>query len=607
MTDNLKKKIEAYRNSVAKRQLSSRWEARRNGCRLHLSDRETDAYMETLASVCTRIGYPSVKKDADFEALSDVELALFCDFLGDQKRSLPPSPRIASFRYMRAFLFGRLRGCGPVKVGFVDKATCECDGKRREMLETDNIALYSLSRELMGEKVTVEDLDLVLQKGSVKILSAMMGEGLLSNPAWAGHVADAFWSDFISPPKSGFNAVTFIQKEVEEGRGESWVSILRTGFMKNGALNGNPLTWHWNAASFSIRGGWQCAGLSETDEPDEVAAELMKAGFRETFLDQSGISVLLCRRAYVAFRKLCEGLFGRLEEGTSASDALFDARYLVIDLSEGPDAESWPVTALDQIPKGGWTDAYKTAKLVLRRIDPGSFEMGSAPGELGRMKDEKRRTVTISRPYYCGVFPVTQEQWKLVMDKTPSAHSAKTHPVEKVSYDEIRGRTYGAAWPKADTVDPDSFLGRLRARTGLETLDLPTEAEWEYAARAGVSASFSDGTQILDFSADPHLSELGRYAANRGDETHAPVGSYRPNAWGLYDVHGNVFEWCLDRSGGNETTDPATDPAGPKSGRQRTLKGGAWLYTANRCRFANHVFRVGKYTDSTIGLRIVCR
>ena len=143
--------------------------------------------------------------------------------------------------------------------------------------------------------------------------------------------------------------------------------------------------------------------------------------------------------------------------------------YMVVDLSAGSNATSYPVSYLAEPPKEGFnTDEYKTAKLVLRRIKSGSFKMGEDGGD-----------VTLTNPFYCGIFQVTQKQYMLVMGTNPSKYTGDKRPVECVSYDMIRGKSNGALWPLCSAVDV-SFMGKLRARTGLD-FDLPTEAQWEFA------------------------------------------------------------------------------------------------------------------------------
>ena len=241
--------------------------------------------------------------------------------------------------------------------------------------------------------------------------------------------------------------------------------------------------------------------------------------------------------------------------------------YLVIDLSGGTTATSYPVTTLAAPPEGGWTDEYKTTKLVLRVIEAGSFKMRGA------------YDVTISRPFYIGVFEVTQKQYQLVTGSNPSKYQGSARPVEYVTWNTIRGSNN---WPTDKTVSSTSFVGKLRAKTGLE-LDLPTEAQWEYACRAGTTSKYNNGG---DKEAD--LKTLGCYRGNARFVLNGIVhelepnfvGSYLPNAWGLYDMHGNVWEWCLDWSGSLASS---TDPVGPASGVRRMLRGGDSYSYADAC------------------------
>lgn len=273
--------------------------------------------------------------------------------------------------------------------------------------------------------------------------------------------------------------------------------------------------------------------------------------------------------------------------------------YLVVDLSAGADAASYPVSCLADVPAGGWTDEYKTTKLVLRRIEAGSFTMGSPAGEVGRYDDyEAQHEVSLTKAFWIGVYELTQRQWELVMGNKPSYFSNASYyaarPVEQVSYNDIRGSSSGAQWPASNAVDASSFMGRLRARTGLE-FDLPTEAQWEYACRAGTTTALNSGKNLTDTESDANMDEVGRYLYNGGSgfssscttaNGTAKVGSYLPNAWGLYDMHGNVYEWCLDWWQSSLGTSAVTDPKGASSGSYRVERGGGWYYAAQDCRSA---------------------
>ena len=257
------------------------------------------------------------------------------------------------------------------------------------------------------------------------------------------------------------------------------------------------------------------------------------------------------------------------------------APYMVVDLSAGPEAEKYNVSYLTEIPNGGWSDLYKTTNLVLKLVCPGTFMMGSPVDELGRVASmEMQHEVTLTKPFYMGVFELTQEQYQLIMGSNPSTHKGKNRPVEWVDYNTLRGVNLGANWPEHIQVDADSFLGKLRLRTGI-TFDLPTEAEWEYTCRAGTGTALNSGSNLTSRTECPNLAEVGRYQYNLRDGKglgyieHTIVGMYRENAWGFYDMHGNVAEWCRDWWAA-DITRMTLDPKGPTSGQYRIIRGGSW-------------------------------
>ena len=238
----------------------------------------------------------------------------------------------------------------------------------------------------------------------------------------------------------------------------------------------------------------------------------------------------------------------------------FEAIYAIVDLSGGTSATKYPITYWHKMPSSGWSNEYKTTKLVLRKITAGKM-----PG----------RNITLTKDYYVGVFEVTQKQWELVNGTNPSNLEGDTLPVENVSYNNIRGSSDGSKWPASNAVDATSFMGKLRAKTGID-FDLPTEAQWEYACRAGSSG---DWGLLADGSMGTH-DAMGWYYENSGDKTH-PVGQKKPNAWGLYDMHGNVAELCLDWYSGSGYS--GTDPVGNTSGSSRVSRGGCWNDFATDC------------------------
>ena len=209
-------------------------------------------------------------------------------------------------------------------------------------------------------------------------------------------------------------------------------------------------------------------------------------------------------------------------------------------------------------------------------IPSGSFMMGSDPNFEEAHRDESpSHKVIISQPFYLGKYEVTQAQWLAVMGSNPSKFKGRNNPVEMVSWH-----------------DTQEFIRRLNAQEGHERYRLPTEAEWEYAARAGTSTTYFFGDD---------KNALSRYAwyHENANEAPRPVGQKPPNAWGLYDVHGNVREWVQDWYG--ETyyaNSPDTDPKGPSSGKKRVDRGGSWGFNAVFCRSA---FRGDVLPDARMG------
>jgi formylglycine-generating enzyme required for sulfatase activity len=238
---------------------------------------------------------------------------------------------------------------------------------------------------------------------------------------------------------------------------------------------------------------------------------------------------------------------------------------------------SWP----EGVPRDLTVDLDGGVNMEFVLIPAGSFMMGDEKGDSGEKPVHK---VTITKPFYFGKYEVTQEQWQAVMGSNPSYFKGPKNPVEKVSWEDCQ-----------------KFVAKLdeKSRSGGAKFGLPTEAQWEYACRAGTTTSYS-------FGDDP--KNIGDYAWSGGKsarKTH-PVGQKKPNPWGLYDMHGNVWEWCADRAAlWYYDHSPANDPVGPSFGDSRVLRGGSYddprpdlfrcAYRANSSRFIalRHVDCVG--------------
>lgn len=287
--------------------------------------------------------------------------------------------------------------------------------------------------------------------------------------------------------------------------------------------------------------------------------------------------------------------------------------YLVIDVSAGPGATHYPYYYLRFPP--AQDEVHRSSKILLRKVPAGTFLMGSAPSDPYGHYDEPEHVVTLTQAFYVGVYEITQGQFSNVMGVNPAYFTNGAYgamrPVEMVSWEQVRGGTWPGGLPASN-----SFVGRLAQKTGLKC-DLPTEAEWEYACRAGTTNALNSDTNLSNEYQDAALDVLGRYFFNGGNAVsndpingaHALVGSYLPNRWGLYDMHGNVQEWCLDWYDMDYyySAGVSTNPVGPVSGTERVVRGGGWGSTARDCRSANRRRHVPSDAGNSIGFRLVVR
>ena len=281
----------------------------------------------------------------------------------------------------------------------------------------------------------------------------------------------------------------------------------------------------------------------------------------------------------------------------AAEDVTGNATYIAFDLtgntvgysSTAPSAAEGAVSKLTQV----W----------FRRVEAGTFVMGSSSSEpYHDATTEGEHTVTITKPFYMGVFEMTQKQYETIFGENPSlpAYQGDARPVDRVSYDDLRGETSGATWPTYTDhrVDADSFFGVFRARFGNQFIfDLPTEAQWEMACRdkgtsdrttSGFwgSGVWNDGSAIQGTDHDTNLDDLANYADDSDPEPHE-VGTKDPNSIGIYDMHGNVEEWCLDLFM-PDITSYTLDPVGPPTSwsGNRVFRSGDCCTHAGGCRSA---------------------
>jgi formylglycine-generating enzyme required for sulfatase activity len=228
-------------------------------------------------------------------------------------------------------------------------------------------------------------------------------------------------------------------------------------------------------------------------------------------------------------------------------------------------------------PAEARTFTSPTLSATFALIPTGTFTMGSPTNEPGRNDNETQHRVMISQPFYMQTTEVTQWQWEQVMGNNPSyfKNCGTECPVEQVSWNDIQ-----------------EFIRKLNRIEGTLKYRLPTEAEWEYAARAGTSRDSND-----------FLSQTVWDSSNSGSKTH-PVGQKTPNAWGLYDMHGNVCEWVQDWYG-DYSSGSVTDPEGPSSGTRRVLRGGAWGFGAGYRRSAFRLYDAPGTRSDILGFRLL--
>jgi uncharacterized protein (TIGR02996 family) len=229
----------------------------------------------------------------------------------------------------------------------------------------------------------------------------------------------------------------------------------------------------------------------------------------------------------------------------------------------------------------------ENATLSLALIPPGTFWMGSPPTEEGRQSNETRHRVTLTRGFWLGIHPLTQAQWQAIAGSNPSHFQEANRPVEQVSWQDCQ-----------------AFCRRLSERTG-RRCRLPSEAEWEYACRAGTTTPFAFGealsTEQANYVGDLSLRQ-GKRGIYRGQTT--TVGSFPANAWGLCDLHGNVWEWCRDWFA-PYPDDEVVNPRGEGPSDRVVLRGGSWIYQPVFCRSAYRMASAPTARNDYCGCRVV--
>ena len=323
--------------------------------------------------------------------------------------------------------------------------------------------------------------------------------------------------------------------------------------------------------------------------------------------------------------------------------------YMVVDISNTAKPNTWRYYPdADSVPGGVLgNEAYRKTSLLMRKIlaKDVTWTMGSI-GEDGRGTNETSRIVALTNDYYMAVFETTQEQWRQVMGDWPAARSKSNptdsysftnalyramRPAQNISYNEIRTsgsyNTYNVGNEYPNPPHGDSFLGKLKTRTGVD-FDLPSEAQWEFACRAGNGEGYwgdgsiymgatMPGRNMTNGATTPNPSNLQAFDFDCAPESGTAIcGSYAPNSWGLYDMHGNLAELCIDwfqdSLPANIGIKPNVNLANPAqlldgtTGSKKTKRGGCWTYQSWNCRSAS---RNSDWTSSqylNIGCRVIC-
>ena len=289
----------------------------------------------------------------------------------------------------------------------------------------------------------------------------------------------------------------------------------------------------------------------------------------------------------------------------------YEGLYLVVDLSRGTDSTYWPVQYTACKPDTN-SPAFYTTELWLRRVPAGTFAMGyGSSGDPAPVHN-----VTLSCDFYCGAVPVTRAQHAIIKGAWPNGEDASMgrYPVSKVQYNTIRGQN----WPNNNKTQSGQVVTLLRNKTKLQ-FDLPTEAQWEYACRAGHSGnSYNDGSAYGDDNAaraGRGYAPLGWGQANSGwvsgssvNDHWQPVALLKPSDWDFYDFYGNVLEWCRDWYGAYSAGDQ-TDPPGAASGTLRVSRGGSYALNASALnsyyRRHNGTTNLPTNADNNTGYRLV--
>lgn len=340
----------------------------------------------------------------------------------------------------------------------------------------------------------------------------------------------------------------------------------------------------------------------DSSAPPPKVADLAK--LRQVYREQQAKLAPQVDTAVLAVeRQYAKGLENLVIELTKAGKPIEATRVraqldaLIKEIQARKTKDTVPQTAAGKKP--GTEEKFEIAKgmkVIFCWIPPGEFMMGCAPTEPDGDKIPLHK-VKITKGFWMAKTELTSAQWEAVMGDRPAHHQGDDRPVEKVNWFDICGNAERSG----------GFLAKASARAPKGwKFDLPTEAEWEYACRAGTSTSLNSGENLAVTDGVCRKSDKVAWYDKNSEGGTQPVGKKRPNNWGLHDMHGNVWEWCADWKGASET-EPVTDPKGPSNGSERTFRGGSWRHSPDTLRSgARSAFRPD-FRYLTLGFRPVLR
>jgi len=296
--------------------------------------------------------------------------------------------------------------------------------------------------------------------------------------------------------------------------------------------------------------------------------------------------------------------------------------YMAVDLNDG--SKRFYAYA-EAVPQGVGNDRYRSSEMLFRRIPAAgvTWRIGAPAAEVGnKFKDAWPHLVELSADYYMAIYPTTTRQMTILTGNSTYTYGTGNEdsdycPAMCMSWNDLRGSD---TWPTADATHPvasSSLLGQhIRPKMKIADLDLPTDAQWEYACRAGTASALNNGKELTEMEGtnNPALDEIAWYAGNSsqgyGTQRVHHVGLKQPNAWGMYDMIGNSLEWVLDwyedwYQKNFVAGQVYRDPAGPSTGSSRALRGGGYESLARACRSAYRALWTPT-TRKNAGFRLVC-